>query len=170
MITIEISMGEAIDRLTILTLKRENFLRDVDHEKGGAQLQLKLDIVNAEFNSLMSVVADELIKKKMMLTDLEGWQELLKINNSLWKVEDRLREMDSELFLLKMELDEASEHNWGIEKPAHAYLNEHAEDTSIAVFCGLARAVYFLNDHRHKLKAQISEAWGNTVYEVKSYA
>jgi hypothetical protein len=73
---VEVSIGEVVDKWTILSIK---FLNIKDKEK--------LENITKERAYLNSVIAPEILHDP--LTD-----ELLKINKNLWDVEDRLRDCE----------------------------------------------------------------------------
>lgn len=75
---IEVSIGEIVDKLSILQLKRNNI---TEFEK--------LKNVITEYNYLHQVVFDELHIQE------SDFLELLHINEMLWDIEDRLREIES---------------------------------------------------------------------------
>ena len=76
-IYIETSVGELIDKLTILEIKKEK----ISDEK-------KLEMVNKEYSSLK-----ETLKKNLVIKDeiKRLWNELKEINLKLWEVEDQKR-------------------------------------------------------------------------------
>jgi hypothetical protein len=78
---IEISIGEAFDRLTILKIKSEK-IKD----------EAKLTNVMKEYYYLQNLMKDELEVDE----DNEDFKRLLEINETLWKVEDLLREFEKE--------------------------------------------------------------------------
>ena len=71
---IEVSIGEIVDKLTILALKKK-YIDD----------QLKLENIQKEYSYLLDIVFNEL---KISLTD---YDELLHINQLLWEIEDDIR-------------------------------------------------------------------------------
>jgi len=71
---IEVSIGEIVDKLTILALKKK-YIDD----------QLKLENIQKEYSYLLDIVFNEL---KISLAD---YNELLHINQLLWKIEDDIR-------------------------------------------------------------------------------
>ena len=71
---IEVSIGEIVDKLTILALKKK-YIDD----------QLKLENIQKEYSCLLDIVFNEL---KISLTD---YDELLHINQLLWEIEDDIR-------------------------------------------------------------------------------
>lgn len=73
---IEVSIGEIIDKLTILFLKREK-ISDTD----------KLKNIKKEFDYLTGIINELNIKS-------EDIQELLDINNLLWDIEDKIRDKE----------------------------------------------------------------------------
>ena len=76
-IYIETSVGELIDKITILEIKKEK----ISDEK-------KLEMVNKEYSSLK-----ETLKKNLVIKDeiKRLWNELKEINLKLWEVEDQKR-------------------------------------------------------------------------------
>lgn len=76
MIEIPVSIGEVIDKITILQIKKEKIQDD-----------LKLKNINNELDILQSKISSIKITEEIFyLTD-----QLKKINYLLWEVEDRLR-------------------------------------------------------------------------------
>jgi hypothetical protein len=75
---IEVSTGEIVDKFTILTLKQAN----INDEE-------KLKSVIKELNYL-----SEKLSELSIPTDEILMVELLKVNSSLWKVEDLLRDFE----------------------------------------------------------------------------
>jgi hypothetical protein len=71
---IEVSIGEIVDKLTILALKKK-YIDD----------QLKLENIQKEYLYLLDIVFNDL---KISLTD---YDELLHINQLLWGIEDDIR-------------------------------------------------------------------------------
>lgn len=78
---IEVSIGEVLDKLTILEIKREN-IKD----------ESKLVNINKEYNYLLSVLREH----HPMLINSSFHNKLLLINKSLWKTEDNLRLLEHE--------------------------------------------------------------------------
>ncbi len=74
---IEVSNGEIVDKLTIIEIK----LDQIKDKKKRVNL-------NTEFT-----VLDEAVKK-IISKDHELYKELLKINQELWNIEDRIRELE----------------------------------------------------------------------------
>ena len=125
MINIEVSPGELIDKITILELKNK-FIKNVNQLKN----------INIELEILMPILSQNNLNTSEIkrLSD-----ELYKINNKLWEIEDNLR--DKERLL-----------DFGKE------------------FIQLARAVYFTNDKRSKIKRKINILAGSKIIEEKSYS
>jgi hypothetical protein len=71
---IEVSIGEIVDKLTILALKKK-YIDD----------QLKLENIQKEYSYLLDIVFNNL---KISLTD---YDKLLHINQLLWGIEDDIR-------------------------------------------------------------------------------
>lgn len=77
---IEIGIGEAFDRLTILKIKSE-MIKD----------EAKLTNVMKEYFYLLNLMKEELEVDE----DNEDFKRLLEINETLWEVEDLLREFEN---------------------------------------------------------------------------
>jgi hypothetical protein len=78
---IEVSIGEIVDKLSILKIKSENITESV-----------KLDNIIKEYNYLFNVVENEL----NISTNSELYKELLSINKELWLIEDNIRDKERE--------------------------------------------------------------------------
>ena len=76
-INIETSVGELIDKMTILEIKKEK----ISDEKS-------LSIINKEYSSLHGTVQKD-VKINDKIKKL--WNELKKINLKLWEIEDGIR-------------------------------------------------------------------------------
>jgi len=76
---IEISIGEAFDRLTILKIKSEK-IKD----------ESKLENVMKEYFYLQNLLKEELEVDE----DNEDFKRLFNVNSQLWEVEDKLRECE----------------------------------------------------------------------------
>ena len=79
-ILIPISLGELIDKITILEIKQERMVAD------------KLKNVTKELESLRIIVKNQNIKIDSKLLD-----SLKRINNNLWDIEDKIRLKEKEL-------------------------------------------------------------------------
>lgn len=75
---IEVSVGEIVDKLSILNIKKENVLD-----------KSKLDNIIKEFDYLYPIVFDHL------LIDQEDFYSLLNINKKLWEIEDEIRLLEN---------------------------------------------------------------------------
>lgn len=78
---IEVSIGEIVDKLSILKIKTENITDKV-----------KLDNVIKEYEYLLGVVEGDL----NISTDSDLYNELLSINKELWGIEDDIRDKERE--------------------------------------------------------------------------
>jgi len=121
-----ISLGELIDKITILEIKAVNIgdeakLKNVTHE---------LNVLNTKVDSLLDAAGQT--KLAPLKADLKA------INQELWIIEDDIRDC------------------------------ERDKDFSDK-FIQLARAVYFTNDKRAKVKKDINIAFGSELVEEKSY-
>lgn len=81
MVLIEVSIGELLDKLTILAIKRE---RISDPQK--------LRHIEKEFSILQERSAEYLKNEEVSAI----FEELKKVNSDLWVIEDDLREMESQ--------------------------------------------------------------------------
>ena len=77
MVRIPVSLGELIDRITILQLKSEHFT-------GPAHIH-----VVREYNGLLQVQKDQ-----APAVDPQLWEQLLHVNGELWQVEEQIRACD----------------------------------------------------------------------------
>ena len=80
MALIEVSIGELLDKLTILEIKRE---RISDPQK--------LEHIEKEFSILLEKSAEYLKNEEISAI----FEDLKKVNSELWIIEDDLREMES---------------------------------------------------------------------------
>ena len=78
---IEVSIGEIVDKLSILKIKTENITDKV-----------KLDNVVKEYEYLLGVVENDL----NISTNSDLYNELLSINKELWDIEDDIRDKERE--------------------------------------------------------------------------
>ena len=117
-----VSLGELVDKLTILEIKMER----IDDQE-------KVKLAGHEHKQL----SDELSKHDV--SDIDDLRSKLKeINSKLWVIEDDIRERERQ--------------------------NDFTQE-----FIRLARAVYFTNDERFKVKNTINLRYNSDVKEVKSY-
>lgn len=80
MINVPVSIGELIDKLSILQIKK-NKIKDSE----------KLEYIKKEFELLYN-------QSSVYLNDMEIeniYHELVKVNTTLWEIEDRLRVLES---------------------------------------------------------------------------
>jgi len=76
---IEVSIGEIVDKYTILTIKSSKI-----------QDPVKLENVKKELTYLINILK----KEDPLMTDYALTKALLEINKELWKVEDDLRDLE----------------------------------------------------------------------------
>lgn len=74
---IEVSNGEIVDKLTIIEIKLEN----ISNPQKLANIRLEYDVLNDAVS-------------KIIAKDHPLYLELLRINKSLWVIEDRIRELE----------------------------------------------------------------------------
>lgn len=77
---IEVSFGEVVDKLSILDIKRDKI---TDPEK--------FDNIKREYDYLSSELANN-----GFYQDSQYYKDLYEVNLELWKIEDRLRELEKE--------------------------------------------------------------------------
>lgn len=75
---IEVSIGEIVDKLSILHIKKDNITDEV-----------KLENVNKEYLYLHEIVFSEL-----NISYDDDYDRLLQVNKSLWVIEDKLRDKE----------------------------------------------------------------------------
>ena len=75
---IEVSIGEIVDKLSILHIKKDNITDEV-----------KLENVNKEYLYLHEIVFSEL-----NISYDDDYDRLLQVNKSLWIIEDKLRDKE----------------------------------------------------------------------------
>lgn len=80
-ITVPVSVGEVLDKITILQIKIAHIS---DHKK--------LANIQNELDALMPLVADDKFKSKRMNKLLK---ELKSVNETLWNIEDDIREKEA---------------------------------------------------------------------------
>lgn len=81
MIQIPVSVGELIDKLSILYIK-QTMISD----------NSKLDFINKEFELLYNFSSSYLNDEKL----LDLYHQLVDVNTTLWKIEDELRVIESQ--------------------------------------------------------------------------
>jgi hypothetical protein len=81
MITIPVSIGELIDKLSILHIKQTMILDES-----------KLDFVNKEFELLYNFSSEYLNDERIF----ELYHQLISVNTTLWKIEDELRIIENQ--------------------------------------------------------------------------
>lgn len=78
---IEVSLGEVIDKVTILELKLDN-ITDTD----------KLSNIKCEYMYLSTLISKKINRNKQLLS---LYNDLLEVNSNLWKIEDDIRFKES---------------------------------------------------------------------------
>ncbi len=82
MISVPISIGELLDKMTILQIKLERIKDEV--KKKNVSKELNELLLVRKSNNLYSTELEEMIS------------ELKKVNESLWEIEDKIREKEAE--------------------------------------------------------------------------
>jgi len=80
-ILVEVSVGEFLDKISILKIKK----REIKDPKKNKNICTELELLEKEYEKLPNE------EEKM-----EFIEQLLSVNDTLWKLEDRIREKESE--------------------------------------------------------------------------
>ena len=123
MVSIPVSTGELIDKLSILQVKKGK-VKNID----------KLKFIEKEYDLLFNMSTEYLNDIDILST----YKELIDVNLKLWEVEDELRVIE----------------------------NTKVFDDK---FVELARAVYYTNDERFRLKDKINNLTNSEIKEQKDY-
>lgn len=75
---IEVSIGEIVDKLSILQIKKDNITDEV-----------KLENINKEY-----VYLHEIVFSQLKINYNDDYSKLLDVNKSLWIIEDKLRDKE----------------------------------------------------------------------------
>ena len=75
---IEVSIGEIVDKLSILQIKKDNITDEV-----------KLENINKEY-----VYLHEILFSQLKINYNDDYSKLLDVNKSLWIIEDKLRDKE----------------------------------------------------------------------------
>ena len=123
MVNVPVSVGELIDKLSILQVKKSK-VKNSD----------KLKFIEKEYELLLSMSS----KYFNNVDIIETYKDLVDVNTKLWEVEDELRVIE----------------------------NTKVFDDK---FIELARAVYYTNDNRFRLKDRINNLTNSEIKEQKDY-
>jgi nuclear transport factor 2 (NTF2) superfamily protein len=123
MVNAPVSVGELIDKLSILQVKKDK-VKNPD----------KLKFIEKEYDILLSMSSEYFNNVDIIST----YKELVEVNTKLWEVEDELRVIE----------------------------NTKVFDNN---FIELARAVYYTNDERFRLKDRINNLTNSEIKEQKDY-
>jgi hypothetical protein len=77
---IEVSIGEIVDKLSILQIKKDNITDEV-----------KLENINKEY-----VYLHEIVFSQLNINYNDDYSKLLDVNKSLWIIEDKLRDKEKD--------------------------------------------------------------------------
>ena len=159
-IKISVSVGELIDKLTILEIKLRT-IKDpkkwANCHKDWTQLSDTLADVEREAGLLTESGADKDKKTYDYLHLING---LRATNQKLWDIEDEIRVLEDESIPMQLDiaLFEMNAGSLGIEDMVKARR-----------FIELARLVYITNDQRCKLKKGLDILLGSELTEEKGY-
>ena len=179
-ILVEVSVGELLDKISILEIKQEK-IKDPE----------KLKFINDE-HSILKDQLDSNVKSDEKLNTL--FQSLKDINAKLWVIEDDKRQyekekdftekfINDEYEVLKSELEKNVKLDEKLEKFFVALKNVNSKlwiieddkrkcekDSNFGEnFIRLSRDVHFLNDTRAKIKLDINNHSGSKIKEIKEY-
>lgn len=146
LLPVGLTPGEVFDRYTILLLKTERVSDPMRRSRAATEAWTLQELIYGESREKYLGLLDPLV------------QQLKACNAELWQVEDRLRELDSQVFPLDV-------------GPGPATLDAEGDPElveEVREYLNLARSVYRLNDKRSRLKAEINETCGFAP-EVKQY-
>ena len=87
-----ISLGELMDKISILSIKKDKI---IDKSK----IKLIEDELNL-LNKSISIIINQ--NKDRQIEILSSMDDLKKINSELWDIEDKLRECERKKFLIKV--------------------------------------------------------------------
>ena len=159
MVKVSVSIGEMIDKLTILEIKLR-IIKDPDKwtnlQKEWAALSESVQLIEDMSKINCMDCPDEKTYQYMQL--ING---LRATNQKLWDIEDELRDLERKKVapLLEATLGLGVKHI--IQTP------EFYRDAKR--FVELARLVYITNDQRSKLKKELDALLGSELTEEKSY-
>ena len=178
-IIVEVSIGELLDKISILEIKQEK-IKDTE----------KLKFINNE-HSILRNQLDKNVKSDDRLNDL--YRSLKEINSKLWVIEDDKRQCEKdkdfgekfiklsrdvhflnddrakiklEINNLYLSLKDINTKLWVIEDDKRQC--EKDKDFG-EKFIKLSRDVHFLNDDRAKIKLEINNHTGSSIKEIKEY-
>lgn len=143
---LEVSVGEALDKWTIIKIKA-----------GKITNPKKLENILAELEVLNDVCKPFLYSDSPAAT--MKIEELQRVNEELWDIEDEIRKLEGA----------------GVPDIVSEYLPSDGgmiSDKDIARalrFIELARAVYFTNDKRSEIKRELNVLLQSNIVEEKSY-
>ena len=108
-------------------------------------LEIKLDKINDK-DDLLEIKKEYKILKKTKDTNISSFEEINHLFNKIKKINLELWNIEDKIRICEKNKDFGSE------------------------FIELARGVYFSNDKRSKIKAEINKILGSNIKEVKQYA
>lgn len=143
---VEVSNGELVDKITILDIKSRR-IKDI----------AKVNNVIREMDSLMMKSATWWKYWEPEIFHL--FKQLLDVNEKLWGIEDKIRELDKEVFPLEQYGDASS----------IPFLPYYFLPAKVCEYMECARMVYTLNDERSKIKREINDITRSGIVEEKSH-
>lgn len=163
-VKIEISIGEALDRLSILGIKMER-LSDPDKKQQVREESYRLE------KALIDHQEDGFHPKQ--ITQSETYKQLKAVNERLWDIEDKIRELDKAIFqgdnslaVIRQGLIMCAEKFSSGKEGGDTVGDAFAPDFQ---WMQCARSVYFLNDERYQLKSKFNNDYHQEPVEVKSH-
>jgi hypothetical protein len=153
---IPVSIGEVVDKLTILSIKLDKIDAEKDPEK--------LKNITKEGELLTEVFNKELILMPAHVQERinEIRKHLFDVNRKLWEVEDSLRQLNWAICTLLPSVEASISYS------SMSTVSVSVEGLEkMARFITLARSVYILNDKRSELKRNINEITNSEIKEEK---
>jgi len=143
---IEVSNGELLDKITILKIKSEKIADKQKLKNVKRELEYLYDKTRAWWHYWYAEL-------------FELYEELFSVNRNLWDIEDRIRELDSEVF----PLEQYGEHS-SVPFVPYFFLPE-----KVCEYMEYARMIYNLNDRRSEIKKEINIITQSNIVEEKSH-
>tara|TARA_B110000014_G_C19949707_1_gene491416 strand:- start:114 stop:515 length:402 start_codon:yes stop_codon:yes gene_type:complete len=109
--------------------------------------------------SILEIKLRKIKKKSSQIQIKKEYKILKKIKKSTIKVNARIRKLFISIKIINLKL-------WNIEDKLRIYEKNKKFDKD---FIKLARAVYFNNDKRAKIKLKINKILGSNIREIKQY-
>jgi len=163
-VQINVSVGELIDKITILEIKLRNIKDPIKWTNCQTDWrQLCETLIQVEIDGGLMVNSKETDRKTELYFELTT--QLRAANQRLWDIEDEIRDLERTSVP-----DRLSEYlTEGRDLGAHQPDRETEFFHNALRFIELARMVYRTNDGRCRLKKELDVLFGSELTEEKSY-